>query len=131
MQGSVDEVEARLTAAFGRQTIERVLVGTATTFRRAALGDEPLVLVIVNGRGDVSVLLDNFVHDDDWRAAVDTLQSPGVVDVHHGEAGIHCFVLNGPGGAVLFTADDEQDAISATETEAWLRGLDCWAGAWD
>jgi hypothetical protein len=120
------DVEQRCVAAFGRALVKSLDVGTATTIRALGSGAEPLLLVVVNGRGDVSVSLDSYEYDGDWRAAVDTLGSPRLADVHRSEAGVHCFVLDGPGGSALFTEMDER-AISDADTDRWLRSLPGWS----
>jgi len=54
------------------------------------------------------------------------LAAPRLVDVHRTDTAIHCFVLDGEGGAALFTEVGQQ-AITDTRTEQWLRSLDGWA----
>jgi hypothetical protein len=122
------EAENHCAAAFGRDRIEITAVEGATTIRRKSIGTEPLLMLVVNGRGDVSILLDNFDYDDDWRSAIDTLGSPRIADVHETEAGVHCFILDGPGGTALFTAVDERP-ITDADTEGWLRSLPGWPTA--
>jgi hypothetical protein len=85
-------------------------------------------LLVVNGRGDVSILLDNFDYDDDWRSVIDTLGSPRIADVHETETGVHSFILDGPGGTALFTAVDGRP-ITDADTEGWLRSLPGWPTA--
>lgn len=89
------------------------------------MGTEPLLLAVVKPHGAVSVLLDNFESDDEWRAVIATLASPRILDVHWTDPGVHCFVLDGKGGPALFTALEEL-AITDTDTESWLRSLDGW-----
>lgn len=115
-------------STFGRDRIVSLEAGPAITIRRVPAGVEPLLLLIVNGQADVSILLDNYEYDDDWHSALDTLAAPRLADVHQSEAGVHCFVLDGPGGCALFTQLDER-SISDTDTERWLRSLPGWASA--
>lgn len=119
------EVEDELTRAFGRDRVNATATGGATTIRRSPVGAEPLMLAVVNPRGDVSVLLDNFESVDDWRTVIATVASPRILDVHWADPGVHCFVLDGNGGPALFTELGEQ-AISDTDTESWLRSLEGW-----
>lgn len=123
-----DHAEARLVDAFGADSVERGDADGTTRLRRIPSGHEPLLLLVVDKEGRVTVRVDDYEHDGDWQAALDTLHSPQVMDVHGGDGWIHCFALDGPGGPVLFTNAGEP-GLPATRTEEWLRGLDGWSGA--
>ena len=124
------EVEDVCVASFGRDRIQRTSTGDASTIRRLSIDAEPLLMVGVNGRGDVTVLLDNYESDGgDWSSAVQNLCAPRLVHVHHGEGWLCCFSLDGPGGWLTLYTEIKEPTITDAETERWLRPLPGWSNS--
>ena len=118
-------VEDALIRAWGRDRVEASTDTDSTTFARVPHDGEPLVRVVVNRRGDVTVLLDGFECDEDWERVVATLEAPEVVTVHRGQNWVHCFVLDGPGGSAAFYVIGSE-ASGDSSTRRWLRALPGW-----
>jgi hypothetical protein len=120
------EVERLCGQTFGNARVERRDAGAAAAISRKSSDGEPLLLVAVNGRGDVTLWLDNYESDDEWRGVIETLAAPRLTDAHEYEGGVHCFVIDGPGGTALFTESDERH-IDGADTRSWLRALPGWS----